>query len=79
MSFIRIIILLFFINSIATADDKIDEYVENCVDDFFKEVPYAEDDKQTVDDVLLECIDFLRSGEEWFRYYKGKIHTKPRR
>lgn len=78
MNLFRILFVYFFLFSVAYAD-KMEEYMENCVDDFFKEVPYAEDTKEEVDAVVWECTEFLKLSKERFYYYKGKMYSKPRR
>lgn len=59
------------------ADDKMEDYMENCVDDYFKtKSPSNEKDLDTIVHQCAASIDFNKAR---FYYYKGKIWSKPKR
>ena len=76
MSIIRIIFILFALTTFASSSDKMEDYMENCVDDYYEKFPNTE---KVLDSIVLDCGFVHDTFKTKFYYYKGKIYSKPKR
>lgn len=77
MNSLRIFFLLLCLTSVGIADDKMEDYMENCVDDYYK--TKSSSNQKELDSVVFQCASIMDINKARFYYYKGKIYSKPRR
>lgn len=53
-----------------------EQYMENCVDDYYDK--YPETDK-SLDYIVINCAWYNDNAKAKFYYYKGKVFSKPKR
>lgn len=75
MNLIRAIIIFFLFTTSVNAN-KMEQYMENCVDDYYDK--NTETDK-SLDYIVINCAWYNDNTKAKFYYYKGKVFSKPKR
>ena len=75
MNLIRAIIIFFLFTTGVNAN-KMEQYMENCVDDYYDKYPKTD---KLLDTIVMGCAIYNDNFKAKFYYYKGKVYSKPRR